>query len=57
MKKKELDNILDTVTAGIQSEKADEATVNGAAERVWSQLSSAETSTPVMAADHSSERI
>lgn len=39
MKNKELDNILDQVTAGIRNQKVDEAKVNGAAERVWARLS------------------
>ena len=58
MKKKELDSIIDQVTAGIRSENADAATVNDAAERVWSQLSSEGVSAPMMSvADHSSDRI
>jgi hypothetical protein len=39
MKKKELENILDQVTAGIRNEKLDEAVVNDAAGRVWARLS------------------
>ena len=39
MKNKELDNILDQVTAGIRSEQIDDATVNDATESVWAQLS------------------
>jgi hypothetical protein len=39
MKNKELDNILDQVTAGIRNQKVDEAKVKGAAERVWARLS------------------
>src|SRR6266705_813503 len=39
MKNKELNNILDQVTAGIRSEQVDDATVSGATERVWQQLS------------------
>lgn len=40
MKNKELDNILDQVTAGIRSEKVNEEVVNDATKRVWAQLSS-----------------
>jgi hypothetical protein len=39
MKNKELDNILDQVTAGIRAEQIDDATVSGAKERVWTRLS------------------
>ncbi|HMG71948.1 MAG TPA: FecR domain-containing protein [Pyrinomonadaceae bacterium] len=39
MKNKELNNILDQVTAGIRAEQVDDATVSGATERVWAQLS------------------
>ena len=39
MKNKELENILDQVTAGIRNQKVDEAEVNNAAERVWARLS------------------
>jgi hypothetical protein len=39
MKNKELENILDQVTAGIRDQKLDEAVVNDAAERVWARLS------------------
>ena len=39
MKNKELDNILDQVTAGIRDERVDDATVSGATERVWAKLS------------------
>ena len=39
MKKKELENILDKVTAGIRDEKVDDAVVNDAAQRVWARLS------------------
>ncbi|MEK6335870.1 MAG: FecR domain-containing protein [Acidobacteriota bacterium] len=39
MKNKELDNILDQVTAGIRNQKVDEAKANDAAERVWARLS------------------
>ena len=38
MKNKELENILDKVTAGIRNEKVDEAVVNDAAGRVWARL-------------------
>src|SRR3977135_1280829 len=39
MKNKELDNILDQVTAGIRAEQVDEAVVGDATERVWAKLS------------------
>jgi hypothetical protein len=39
MKNKELNNILDQVTAGIRSEQVDDTTVSDATERVWAQLS------------------
>jgi hypothetical protein len=39
MKNKELENILDQVTAGIRNQKVDEAEVNDAAGRVWARLS------------------
>jgi hypothetical protein len=39
MKNKELDNILDQVTAGIRDEQVDDATVSVATERVWAKLS------------------
>jgi len=38
MKNKELDNILDQVTAGIRAEQVDEAVVGDASERVWTRL-------------------
>jgi hypothetical protein len=38
MKNKELDNILDQVTAGIRAERVDEAVVRDATERVWAEL-------------------
>jgi hypothetical protein len=38
MKNKELENILDQVTAGIRNEKIDEAIVSDAAQRVWARL-------------------
>src|SRR6266404_2744056 len=40
MKNKELENIMDQVSAGIRNQKVDEAVVNDAAERVWARLSS-----------------
>src|SRR3989454_9638571 len=42
MKKKELDNILDQVTAGIRAEKIDEPAAGDAAQRVWTQLAADE---------------
>ena len=39
MKNKELNNILDQVTAGIRAEQVDDATVSDATERVWARLS------------------
>jgi len=60
MKNKELDNILDNVTAGIRAEQADPSLVSDAAERVWSRMS-AEAAKPVMSttafAGSESERI
>ena len=41
MKNKEIENILDQVTAGIRSEEVDSTVVNNATERVWAQLSTA----------------
>ena len=38
MKKKELENILDQVTAGIRAEKIEEPAASDAAQRVWTQL-------------------
>jgi hypothetical protein len=38
MKSKELNNILDQVTAGIRAEQVDDATVSDATERVWARL-------------------
>src|SRR5258708_7580015 len=38
MKNKELNNILDQVTAGIRAEQVDDATVSGASERVWARV-------------------
>jgi len=40
MKNKELNNILDQVTAGIRAEQVDDATVSDATERVWARLAS-----------------
>ena len=39
MKKKELENILDQVAAGIRSEQVEDGAVNDAASRAWTQLS------------------
>ncbi len=39
MKNKELNNILEQVTAGIRAEQVDDATVSDATERVWARLS------------------
>jgi hypothetical protein len=39
MKNKELNHILDEVTAGIRAEQVDDATVSDATERVWAKLS------------------
>ncbi len=39
MKNKELNHILDQVTAGIRAEETDSAAMNDAADRVWTQLS------------------
>jgi hypothetical protein len=53
MKKKELNQILDQVAAGIRSEEADAAVVNEAKGRVWAQLSSeAAVSAEAAPADH-----
>src|SRR5207248_697059 len=41
MKNKEIENILDQVTAGIRSEELDSTVVNEATGRVWAQLSAA----------------
>ena len=38
MKKRELDNLLDEVTAGIRSEQIDDAAIKGASDRVWSRM-------------------
>jgi hypothetical protein len=40
MKNKELNHILDQVTAGIRAEQVDDATVSAATERVWTRLAS-----------------
>ena len=40
MKKKELDNMLDEIAAGIRSEQVDDGAVNEATGRVWSRLES-----------------
>src|SRR5213593_3308961 len=42
MKKKEFENILDQVTAGIRAEKIDEPAAGDAAQRVWTQLAADE---------------
>jgi hypothetical protein len=39
MKNKELNNILDQITAGIRDEQVNDATVSGATDRVWAKLS------------------
>ena len=49
MKNKELDNILDQVTAGIRAELVDEAVVGKATERVWARLSTEVSATEVSA--------
>src|SRR5437764_6882419 len=38
MKKKELDNMLDKIAAGIRSEQVDDGAVNEATGRVWSRI-------------------
>ena len=38
MKKKELDNMLDKIAAGIRSEQVDDKALNEATGRVWSRL-------------------
>jgi len=43
MKKRELDNLLDEVTAGIRSEQIDDAAIKGASDRVWSRMNGAST--------------
>ena len=50
MKNKELNNILDQVTAGIRAEQVDDATVSDATERVWARLSN-ETDARMMRAN------
>ncbi|MDX6575866.1 MAG: hypothetical protein QOE96_1819 [Blastocatellia bacterium] len=52
MKNKELNNILDQVTAGIRAEQVDDATVSDATERVWARLSN-ETDARMMHAGRS----
>src|SRR6266403_3832419 len=42
MKNKELNNILDQVTAGIRAEQVDDAMVSDASERVWARMSTDE---------------
>jgi len=42
MKKRELENILDQVTAGIRNEEVDSTVVKGATERVWARVSAEE---------------
>src|SRR5258706_3722293 len=42
MKNKELNSILDQVTAGIRAEQVDDATVSDASERVWARMSTDE---------------
>ena len=42
MKNKELNNILDQVTAGIRAEQVDDAAVSDATERVWARMSTDE---------------
>ena len=39
MKKRELDNMLDQVTAGIRGEQIEDAQVSDAANRTWAQMS------------------
>jgi len=43
MKKRELDNLLDEITAGIRSEQIDDAAINDASDRVWSRMNGAST--------------
>jgi hypothetical protein len=43
MKKRELDNLLDEVTAGIRSEQIDDAAIKGASDRVWSRMNGTST--------------
>src|SRR5881398_1541091 len=54
MKNKEIENILDQVTAGIRSEEVDSTVVNESTERVWAQLSAA-TDAHRMRADRSQD--
>jgi hypothetical protein len=48
MKKRELDNMLDEITAGIRSEQIDDGAANEASNRVWSRMNGASR----MLADH-----
>jgi hypothetical protein len=41
MKKRELDNILDEITAGIRAGQVDDGTANEASDRVWSRINGA----------------
>jgi hypothetical protein len=50
MKNKELNNILDQVTAGIRAEQVDDATMSDATERVWARLAN-ETDAHMMRAN------
>jgi len=50
MKNKELNNILDQVTAGIRAEQVDASVVDEAKERVWSRLSTEVSSSAMMEA-------
>jgi hypothetical protein len=50
MKNKELNNILDQVSAGIRAEQVDDATVSDATERVWARLAN-ETDARMMRAN------
>lgn len=50
MKNKELNNILDQVTAGIRAEQVDASVVDEATERVWARLSTEGTTSAMMEA-------
>ena len=50
MKNKELNNILDQVTAGIRAEQVDASVVDEATERVWTRLSAEGASSAMMEA-------
>jgi hypothetical protein len=50
MKNKELNNILDQVTAEIRAEQVDASVVDEATDRVWTRLSSEVATSPTMAA-------